>query len=92
MGRPRGAPTRRKEFRLEERQVEYLEALIEVAPIGKPTLVSIIRQAVDDFIALELSKPDVRQRVDRILREQRKVVNLHDVSKEREPPKRGGGD
>jgi len=83
MGRPRGAPTKRKEFRLEARQVEYLEALIATAPLGRPTLVSIIRQAVDDFIRRELSKPEVKARVERTLKDRRKVVNLRDVKRDK---------
>ena len=79
MGRPRGAPTKRKEFRLEARQVEMLEALIATASLGKPTLVSLIRQAVDEFIAQGLKKPEVRERVERHLKEHRRVVNLHEV-------------
>ncbi len=79
MGRPKGAPTTRKEFRLEARQIEALEALIATATLGKPTLVSLIRQAVDEFIAAEMSKPDARARVERHLKESRRVVNLHEV-------------
>jgi hypothetical protein len=37
---------------------------------------------VDQFISRELSKPDVRQRVEVHLNERRKVVNLREVGKE----------
>lgn len=83
MGRPRGVPTERKEFRLEARQVQYLEALIATATLGKPTLVSLVRQAVDDLIKREVAKPDVRARVESFLRQRRKVVNLRDLKRER---------
>lgn len=83
MGRPRGVPTKRKEFRLEARQVEYLEALIATAPLGKPTLVSLVRQAVDEFTSRELMKAGVRDQVQRYFKERRKVVNLHEVRKEK---------
>jgi hypothetical protein len=81
MGRPKGAPTRRKEFRLEDRQVELLEALRVTAPLGTPPLVSIVRQAVEQFISREMAKPEVRERVDAYLNERRKVVNLREVGK-----------
>ena len=81
MGRPRGAVTTRKEFRLEARQVEYLEAFIATASLGKPTLVSVVRQAVDQFIARELKNPEVRDQMERYFKENRRVVNLHEVSK-----------
>ncbi len=83
MARPRGVPTQRKEFRLEARQVEYLEAFIATAPLGTPPLVSLVRQALDEFIKRELSKPDVRARVEGFLRQRRKVVNLRDVKKDK---------
>jgi hypothetical protein len=76
MGRPKGAETRRKEFRLEERQVAHLEALIEAAPLGKPTLVSVVRQAVQEFIDRQLLDAEVRSRVERILGRP-KVVSIH---------------
>ena len=63
--------------------MEYLEALIATAPLGRPTLVSIIRQAVDDFIRRELSKPEVKARVERTLKDRRKVVNLRDVKRDK---------
>ena len=69
MGRPPGKPTARKEFRLEARQLGYLEALIATATLGRPSFVSLVRQAVDEFISRELEMPDVRSRVDRYLRE-----------------------
>src|SRR5438034_10484249 len=83
LGRPRGAPTKRKEFRLEERQIEYLEALIATSALGRPPLVSLVRQAVDEFLRRELAKPDVRARVERFLREQGKVVKLREGKKQR---------
>ena len=83
MGRPKGAPTSRKEFRLEDRQIEFLEALRVTATLGTPPLVSIVRQAVDAFIDREMAKPDVRERVESYLRERRKVVNLREVGKDR---------
>lgn len=83
MGRPRGVPTTRKEFRLEARQVEHLEALIATAALGKPTLVSLIRQAVDDFISSELAKAGVRAEVERYFKDHRRVVNLHEIRKEK---------
>ena len=81
MGRPRGAPTARKEFRLETRQVEYLEALIATAALGKPTQVSLVRQAVDQFIERELAKSGTRTQVDKYLKARRGIVNLHEVRK-----------
>ena len=83
MSRRKGAPTSRKEFRLEDRQIELLEALGVTAPLGTPPLVSIVRQAVDQFIAREMAKPDVKERVDAYLSERRKVVNLREVGKDR---------
>jgi hypothetical protein len=80
MGRPRGAPTTRKEFRLEARQVQYLEALIATASLGKPTLVSLIRQAVDDLISRELAKPAVKSGVEIFMKRHGSVVNLHEVA------------
>lgn len=71
----------RKEFRLEPRQIEHLEALIATASLGKPPLVSLIRQAVDEFISSELLKSGVRERVERYLKERGRVVNLHEVRK-----------
>lgn len=79
MGRPRGVPTKRKELRLEARQVEILEALIATATMGKPSLVSLVRQAVDDFLDHQLRQPGVREKVEGHLREGRRVVNLHEV-------------
>ena len=83
MGRPRGVPTTRKEFRLEPRQIDHLEALIATAALGKPPLVSLVRQAVDEFVARELLKAGVREQVERYLKERRRVVNLHEVRKEK---------
>jgi len=83
MGRPRGTPTTRKEFRLEARQVELLEALIATATLGKPSMVSLARQAVDQFIAREIAKPGARERLEAYLNERRKVVRLHDVRKDK---------
>jgi len=83
MGRPKGVPTTRKEFRLEDRQVELLDALRVTASLGTPSLVSLVRQAVDQFIAREMAKPDVRERVDAYLNERRKVVPLREVGKDR---------
>ncbi len=82
MGRPRGAPTTRKEFRLEARQIELVEALIATSSLGKPTLVSLMRQAVDEFIDREIKKPGVRERVEGHLKETKRVVNLHEVRKD----------
>ncbi len=81
MGRPRGVPTTRKEFRLEARQVEHLEALIATAPLGKPTFVSLIRQAVDEFVSRELTRAGVREQVESYLKQSGRVVNLHQVRK-----------
>jgi len=83
MGRRKGVPTTRKEFRLEDRQIEFLEALRMTAPLGTPPLVSILRQAVDEFIAREIAKPGVKERVDSFVNERRKVVNLREVGKDR---------
>lgn len=83
MGRPKGVPTTRKEFRLEDRQVELLEALRVTATLGTPPLVSLVRQAVDQFISREMGKPEVRERVEVYLNERRKVVNLREVGKDR---------
>jgi hypothetical protein len=79
MGRPPGVPTTRKEFRLESRQVQYLEALIATSSLGKPTLVSLIRQAVDNLISRELAKPGVKTEVELYMKGHRSVVNLQDV-------------
>lgn len=81
MGRPKGVSTTRKEFRLEDRQVEMLEALQVTASLGTPPLVSLVRQAVDQFLARELAKPEVRERVEAYLKERRKVVTLREVGK-----------
>lgn len=83
MGRPKGVPTTRKEFRLEDRQVELLDALRVTASLGTPPLVSLVRQAVDQFIYREMAKPDVRERVDDYLNERRKVVPLREVGKDK---------
>ena len=72
MARPRGTQTARKEFRLEATQVEQLEGLIETAPLGRPTLVSLVRQAVDEFICRELAKPGVREQVEAFVRKRHK--------------------
>jgi hypothetical protein len=77
--RPRGAPTRRKEFRLDERQIQYLEALIEAAPLGKPTLTSVVRQAVQQFIDRQLEDREVRGRVERIIGQRPRIVRLNDT-------------
>jgi hypothetical protein len=82
MGRPRGVPTSRKEFRLESRQVECLEALIATAPLGRPPMVSLVRQAVDNLIAQEFAKPGVKAQVEKYLNA-RKVVNLREVRRDR---------
>jgi hypothetical protein len=79
MGRPRGAPTTRKEFRLEARQVQYLEALIATAPLGTPTLVSLIRQAVDELISRELAKPGVKNEVEIFMKRHGSVVKLQEI-------------
>jgi hypothetical protein len=82
MARPKGVPTSRKEARLETRQVEYLEALVATSTLGKPTYVSLVRQAVDEFIARQiLSKPEVRQQVEKYLKDEGKVVALRGVKK-----------
>ena len=83
MGRSKGVPTTRKEFRLEDRQVELLEALRSTASLGTPPLVSLVRQAVDQFVAREMAQRDVRERVNAYLDERRKVVNLREVGKDR---------
>lgn len=82
-GRPRGVATARKEFRLEPRQVESLEALQQAAPLGRPSLVSLVRQAVDQFVDRQMTQPEVRERVERYYNERRRVVNLHEVRKEK---------
>jgi hypothetical protein len=64
---------------LETRQIEFLDALIETAQRGKPTLVSLIRQAVDDFISGELARPGVRAQVEKYLKERRNVITLREV-------------
>jgi len=78
MPRPPGAPTRRKEFRLEERQLIFLDALIEAAPLGKPSLTSVVRQAVQQFIDNQLKDREVRERVERIVGQRPRVVRLGD--------------
>lgn len=83
MGRPKGAPTTRKEFRLEDRQIELLEALRVTATLGTPSLVSLVRQAVDQFLGHEMAKSEIRNRVDAYLNERRKVVSLREVGKDR---------
>lgn len=82
-GRPRGVATTRKDFKLEPRQIESLEALQETASLGRPSLVSLVRQAVDLFVEREMMKPEVRERVERYYNEHRRVVNLHEVRKEK---------
>lgn len=82
MGRPRGVATVRKETRLEPRQIEYLEALIATAALGKPSFISLVRQAVDDLINRELTKPGVRAQVEQYLKARRKVVDLHQLRKD----------
>lgn len=85
MARHKGIPTGRKEARLETRQIDYLEALIATAPLGKPSYVSLVRQAVDDFIDRQiLSKREVRQQVESYLRDTGKVVALRGVKKDSE--------
>jgi hypothetical protein len=69
---------------LETRQIEFLDALIETAQRGKPTLVSLIRQAVDDFISSELARPGVRAQVEKYLKERRNVVTLREVKTDTE--------
>jgi len=77
MGRPRGVPTTRKEFRLEDKQLEQLEALRAVAPYGEPSLVSLVRQAIDEFISKALANVDTHARVERYLRTHQRVASLH---------------
>jgi hypothetical protein len=81
MGRPQGVPTARKEFRLEARQVDQLEALIATSPLGKPSFVSLVRQAVDEFIVREFARSGVRAQVEKYLKERRGIVNLREVRK-----------
>jgi hypothetical protein len=66
-------------MRLENRQIQLLDALIATAPLGKPTFISLVRQAVDEFLAAELAKPGVQTKVDKYLHEHRRVVNLREV-------------
>jgi hypothetical protein len=81
MGRPPGVATARKEVRLEARQVDQLEALIATAPLGKPSFVSLVRQAVDELIVREFARPGVRNQVEKYLKERRGIVNLTEVRK-----------
>lgn len=83
MGRPPGVPTKRKEARLTAQQVETLEALRATSDLGPPSFVSLVRQAVDQFIDRQLAKPEVRERIENYHKEHRRVVNLHEVRKEK---------
>ena len=77
MARP---PCSRKDLWLEDRQIEQLEALAMAASIGKPSFVSLVRQALDQFISHQLSNSATKEEVERYLRTKR-VVGLHEVKK-----------
>jgi hypothetical protein len=80
MGRPAGPPSTRKEIWIEDRQIEQLEALRAVSPLGKPPFASMVRQALEDFITHQLSNSDTRQEVEGYLKKRHGVVNLQKVA------------
>ena len=75
---------KRVEVHFRPQQVALLEGLQATAQRGTPTMMSLILQAVDEFIARELRQPGVQSAVDKYLGEHRKVVNLREV-KDEEP-------
>jgi hypothetical protein len=75
-GRPKGPPKERKEFQLESSQVRYLEAIRASSPIGDPSMVSLVRQAVTEFVKRQMEVPEMKEKVDAYLG---RVVKLTDV-------------
>lgn len=59
-GRPKGPPKDSKLIGLELRQIQQLNALIEITR-GKPSFTALVRHAVDFFLDAEMAKPGVRQ-------------------------------
>ena len=80
MARPSGLPSTRKEMCLEDRQIEYLEALRSVSPIGKPSFTSLVKQALDEFIYRQLSNAETKEQVERH-RKTNRVVSIRKVEK-----------
>ena len=78
--RPPRTPKSRKDIRLEDRQIAYLEALQAIAPYGPPSFTSLVKQAVEEFINRQLANKDITQKVDAVLNTNR-VVKLHQVQK-----------
>lgn len=72
-GRPRGAPAQSMQLDLEVRQVQYLNAFRAISTLGTPTFISLVRQALDKFIAAELAKPGVRAAVEQNLGKSRRA-------------------
>lgn len=79
-GRPPGPPKLRKDLQLEQRQIECLEALRATALLGQPSFVSLVRQAVDQFITSALADDATRARVEAYLGNG-KIVKLRDVAR-----------
>lgn len=81
MGRPPGPPTTRKELLIENSQLQYLEAFRELAPY-KPPFTAVVREAFAVFIAQQMAKPEMRDRVEAHLKQTR-VVKLREVGKDK---------
>jgi hypothetical protein len=61
-----GRPKRPINIVLEEEQCEILELIAELSPVGKPSLSSIVRKAVELFISGRLDEdPALRERVEK---------------------------
>ncbi len=61
-----GRPKRPINIVLEEEQCEILQLIAELSPVGRPSLSSILRKAVEQFISGRLSDDAVlRERVEK---------------------------
>jgi hypothetical protein len=79
-GRPGGPLKEAKLIEIELRQIQYLNALIETSTLGRPSFTSLVRQAIDMYIAAQLAKPDVRTAVEGYLGRTRRNIIREVVS------------
>jgi hypothetical protein len=73
-GRPGGPLKEAKLIELELRQIQYLNALIETSTLGRPPFTTLVRQAIDMYIAVQLAKPDIRAAVEEYLGRNRRNI------------------
>jgi hypothetical protein len=59
--------------------VEVLNAFVATADMGEPTFVSLVRQAIDEFIARKMASAETKAQVEAHLK-QRKIVTLREVN------------